>query len=273
MQSIKRELKRLLYLAPLIYVLFILVLVLMQRSLIYFPQAIPPNAAQNLADFSQIQVVTEDQIVLKGYFFPPQPGRPILTLFHGNASDPAWEAFKTRWMRENGYGILLATYRGYAGNAGIPTEQGLYKDGAAYVKWLDDQPQYAKSPRILYGESLGSGVAVEVASRKSPAALILEVPFLSTLDVAGRNYPFVPFRSLLLYDQYRNDLKIRNVSAPVLIMLAGHDNVVSLESGEALFDLANEPKTKHVFDGAMHWDIYNYGAEQTMSQFLQKVFP
>lgn len=271
MAPLKREIRRLLLLFPLIFILFLVLLFIMQRSLLYFPPlGLSAAAEKNLAFFQPTTVTAEDGVSVTGYFYPPAAGRPIMVLFHGNASHPAWEAFKTNRMREQGYGVLLAGYRGYLGNPGKPSEVGFYADGEAYLKWL--KQTYPDNPLILYGESLGSGVAVEMAMRHKPAALVLEVPFKSALSVAQRLYWYVPFINLMMLDPYRNDLKISQVHAPVLFLLAGEDDVVTAEAGEELFSLANESKYKVLFPNAHHSDIYASGAEAELMKFLDGVF-
>lgn len=254
------------YVFPAFYLIFVIFIFANQRSLMYMPSA----AADGPAGFAAEQVRTEDGLTLTGYAVPPGPGKPVMVLFHGNASLPKWEAFKTGLLRQKGYGIVLAGYRGYGGNPGSPSEKGFYADGEAYLDWVSKE--YPGHPLILYGESIGTGVAVEMAKRHSPAALILEVPFKSALSVARRAYWFVPLKFLLMQDQYRSDLKIGDVHAPVLFLLAEDDKVVTLTSGQALYDLANQPKKKIVFPHVGHSNVYDAKAEPAVVEFLEGVF-
>lgn len=245
-----------------------------QRSLLYFPGAMPVrDALEKLASFEKIAVPTEDGLVLQAYFKAPQAGKGVILLFHGNASHPAYAREKMDGLVNQGYGVLLATYRGYAGNPSSPTEKMLFSDARSYLAWLSTRTEYAKNPRIYYGESLGSGVVVDLATEAPPAALILEAPFLSALDAARLHYSFVPFLDTLMLDQYRSDLKIEKIKAPVLFLLAWKDEVVGFAGGQKLADLANEPKRVEVFPYAYHNDIYSYDAETRVADFLKEVLP
>ena len=252
------------------YLLIHVALLFFQRDLIYFPpQSISESDRASLKDFKFVEVHTEDDLTLKAYFKAPQSShKPILIFFHGNGSDPAWESYKTFPMREKGYGVLMATYRGYAGNPGSPSEAGLFRDGEAYIAWI--KQAYPDAPLIVYGQSLGSGVAVEMASRYQMAAVVLEVPFFSALSVASRLYSYIVGMDFLMKDQFRNDLKIGKIKAPILFLLSGNDEVVSLQSGLDLFEVANAPKTKIVLEHAGHTNIYNYGAGDALAAFLEK---
>ena len=244
-------------------------LYLRQTELMYYPpQGVMPDGT--LADFQSITIRTEDQIDLSGYFYPPQAGKPIVLVFHGNAGHPAWQAGKTTLLKEQGYGLLFAGYRGYVTEVAEPSELGFYKDAEAYIGWV--QENYLGHPVVLYGESLGSAVVVEMATRHPVAAVILEVPFKSALSVAETLYPYIPWISWMMRDPYRSDLKIKNVSAPTLFLLAAQDEVVSYASGLELFDLADEPKTKIVYEQAGHNNVYQFTAAQDVLKFLDGVF-
>ncbi len=245
-----------------------------QRSLLYFPNAMPVrDAIEKLASFEKIAVSTGDGLVLQAYFKAPQSGKGIILLFHGNASHPAYAREKMDGLVNQGYGVLLATYRGYAGNPGRPSEKMIFSDARSYLNWLNARTEYAKNPRIYYGESLGTGVVVDLASEEPPAALILEAPFLSALDAAKIHYPFVPFIETLMLDQYRNDLKIEKIHVPILFLLAWKDEVVGFAGGQRLAELANEPKRVEVFPYAYHNDIYNYDAADRVAKFLKEILP
>lgn len=267
-----RQIRDALFGVLLVYLMFIGVLAVTQRDMMYFPSSVISEAQmRTLTDYQEIQIQTQDGLSLRSYFIPPQDStKPVAIFFHGNASHPSWEAFKAQYMREQGYGVLLASYRGYTGNAGSPSEAGLFLDGKAYADFV--KRDYPQNPLILYGSSLGGAVAVETALHTQPQALILEVPFLSAVDVALRFYPYIPFLNILVKDPYRNDQKIAKIKAPVLFILAEKDEVVSFESGIKLFDLANEPKTKVVYATSTHANVYSHGAQADVSKFLKEVF-
>lgn len=274
MKRLKILLLRLTSLFLLAYLCLIAVLFVMQRHLIYFPHdAVSGEERARLAGYRRIEAPSSDGLTLHAYFLPPRGKNPIVIFFHGNASHPAWTSYKTEKLRESGYGVLLASYRGYSGNPGYPDEQGLYADARAQLGWLDAQADWADNPRVYYGESLGSGVAVELALDKAPAALILEVPFYSLLETVERKIPYIPLLRLLLRDHYRSDLKIGRIGAPILFLLAGQDRVVGFEGGLKLSTLATMPKRVEIFPAGDHNTLYQFDAERRVMTFLKEMFP
>lgn len=253
------------------YMLMLGYLYHIQGKMMYFPPELDGQQRAVLSAFKPVEVETADGLTLRAFLKPPEEGKPVLVFFHGNASDPAWEVGKTFFLQKRGFGVLMATYRGYAGNPGQPAERDLLKDGEAYLNLV--KKRFPGSPLILYGQSLGSAIAIDLASRIDVAALVLEVPFFSALSVASKAYPHVMGLGWLMRDTYRSDLKISRVTAPSLFLLAGQDEVVSLQSGIDLYEAANEPKTKIVFDKASHADVYSHGAALAFQTFMEKTFP
>lgn len=257
----------------LIYIILIAIIFFNQRSLMYFPQeGIPDNIVKNiLPKIEIIQVLTDDHLSLKAYFVPPKDtSKPILLVFHGNASLAPHLIEPLKPIIEEGYGVLFAEYRGYGGNEGSPTEQGLYKDADGYLEYIDSN--FPKYKIIAYGQSLGSAVAVDITSRnpKKFSGLILEVPFDSALSVAHKAYPFVPFKNILLKDKFESDKKIGKIDIPKLFLVAGKDNVVGTDTGKRLYELANNPKDIHIFKEATHIDVFSYGAAKHINRFLSE---
>jgi fermentation-respiration switch protein FrsA (DUF1100 family) len=255
----------------LIYILLIGVIFFCQRSLMYFPQdGVTDDVAKGILPHADIiQVTTEDNINLKAYLIPPKDiSKPIILAFHGNASLAIYMAEQFNPIIQEGAGLLLAEYRGYGGNSGEPTEQGLYKDASAYLDFI--RQYYPKHKIISYGQSLGSAIAVNVVYKNPDkfSALILEVPFDSALNVASKAYPFVPFKNILLKDKYESDKKIGNITIPKLFLIAVQDDVVGADTGKRLYELANEPKEVHIFNDATHVNVFSYGAAQHINQFI-----
>lgn len=245
-----------------------------QRALLYFPQpAVTPEQAATLAPGAElIEVTTKDQIKLKAYFIPPKTkDAPIILVFHGNAALGVYLAQNFSKVAAQGYGVLLAEYRGYGGNGGSPSEIGLSRDADAYLEYLKNH--YPNHSIMAYGQSLGGGVAVDLLSRHPDSfkALVLEVPFDSVLNVSNRVYPYILFKKIMLKDPYLSIEKIGSITVPKLFLLAGEDEVVGLESGLNLFAAAPEPKAKIVFDHAQHGTVYLFGAEAEMVKFLESL--
>jgi hypothetical protein len=179
---------------------------------------------------------------------------------------------KLQHYRDAGYGLLLAEYRGYGGNPGLPTEEGLYNDARAFLQWLRMEKGVEPSDTVLYGESLGTGVAVQMAAEAGAKevpyrALILEAPFSAAVDLARETYPFLPV-NLLMRDQFKSREKIGNIHTPLLILHGNKDEVVPLQSGQALFEAAHNPKTFIVIDGGTHHNLYSHGAASSVLEFL-----
>lgn len=251
-----------------IYIALLAVLYFSQNKFVYFPPT--PSDQEQLAGFDDIRVQTRDELELSAYFFPPIGNKPIIIVFHGNASQPSWEVFKFRELMADGYGILLAEYRGYGGNPGRPNEQGLMTDGQAYLDWLG-QGAYGQNPLVLFGESLGTGVAVNLAAtNKNIAALVLEAPYDSIIAVATHHYKFAVGLRHWMRNKYESDRKIQDVKIPVLFMLAGDDRIVPKALGERLASMANQPKEIAIFEGASHTGIFHHGGQARLKHFLQK---
>jgi len=249
-------LKSVLLVALVCYVGLVAVMYLAQRKLMYFPYAARMAPAD--ADFPQAREVdlkAADGVRIVAWTVPPKPGKPVVLYLHGNGGSVAHRVPRFRKLVDDGTGLVALSYRGYGGSDGNPTEDGLIADGRAAYDFA--RATYPDAKIVLWGESLGTGVAVALAGEKDVAAVILEAPFTSTADVAFSAYPFIPVR-LLMKDQFRSDDRIGKVKAPVLVMHGARDRVVPFRLGERLFALANEPKQFVRFADGGHEDLDRY---------------
>jgi uncharacterized protein len=183
----------------LVYILLCGVMFAVQRSLMYHPnrKALGAPASYGLETVQAVRARTADNLDLLAWFAPPEKkDGKVIVFFHGNAGNIADRLMKIRHFVEKGYGIYMCEYRGFAGNPGNPTEEGLYADARAGLHWLNEKG-YAPSQLVYYGESIGSGVAVQMAGETPPYALILEAAFSSIVDVASRMYFWIPVRLLM----------------------------------------------------------------------------
>ncbi len=238
-----------------------------QRSLQYFPSTDSRDAAERTGGLMQtVRFRTEDGLEISAWYHPARDGLPTLVLFHGNGGQHGDRAGSMQPYMAQGYGVLLAGYRGYGGNPGKPTEDGLYADGRAALAWLAENGVGDDSV-VLYGESLGSGVAVQMAVEHAVAGLVLEAPFTSAVDVGQAAYRWLPVR-LLLWDRFDNISKIGDVDAPLLVIHGEQDRVVASRFGRRLFEAAGEPKTAEFIPGAGHNDLQFYGIAETVLSFL-----
>ncbi|MBL3676290.1 MAG: alpha/beta hydrolase [Alphaproteobacteria bacterium] len=256
-----------------VYLGLVGLLYLGQRSLLYFPSTERPDMAAALPG-RWISVTTSDGLRLHGWWIPPaDDSRPVVLLFHGNAIHIGPRAAKVPAYLEAGWGVLLAEYRGYGGNPGLPYEEGLYRDGRAYMAFVIQEVNRDTGRIVLYGESLGSGVATQMAlEHPGVRALILDAPFDSALAVARWRFPLVPFLELMFHDHYRNDLKIAQVDAPVFIGVGGKDTIIPPRFGRALYAAAVEPKALGAYAEAGHLDLQDHGFAQDTVAFVDGRF-
>ena len=227
-----------------------------QRRLIYFPaEGVPAPSAIGLTWVEPVTFETTDGIELSGWFLAASASRPRVTVlvFNGNAGNRAYRAPLAAALHEHGLQVLLVDYRGYGGNPGTPTENGLALDALAAQAYLAGRPDVDASRLVYFGESLGTAVAVGLAAEHPPAALVLRSPFTSLTDVGRHHYPFLPVR-LLLRDRFRAIDQIQRTRAPLLVIAGGRDRIVPIEYSRRLYDAATAPKTLLVLPGADHND-------------------
>jgi len=227
-----------------------------QRSLLYFPNhsyTALTDAHANQA-FKEISVRTQDGIDLKAWHAPATSKPFTIVFFHGSADSLDTAAQIADPYIAAGYGFLVAEYRGYSGLPGKPTEIGLYNDARAYLQHLKAR-NIQSSQIILYGHSLGTGAAVQMASESHVAGLMLLAPYLSIPKMAQVDFPFFPSTYLAL-DRFDNEQKIKYIHTPLLIVNGSIDQVVPASHGKKLYALANGPKEFHSLLGRGHNDAF-----------------
>lgn len=254
------------------WVLLVAALYLMQRSILFVPDTQRPDPGSSRAPMMQrVQATTVDGLALEGWWHAAAPGRPTVAYFHGNGGNIGSRDEKARRLIERGYGVLLAGYRGYGGNPGSPSEAGLIADGRAWMGRLVELGVPAAQV-LLYGESLGSGVAVALALEWPVAALVLEAPYTSIVDVAAARYWYVPVRRLLR-DRFDSRARLPGVKAPVLIVHGTDDRVIPVSHGDALFAIAPEPRRLARIEGGGHTDLFEHGAVDALDAFVRDLVP
>lgn len=224
-----------------------------QRQFIYFPlKETPERHLVGADDMDIIKLETPDHVMLNAWYKPAADGQPTMLYLHGNAGNIGSRMPVISQFLEQGFGVLLLEYRGYGGNGGDPTEEGLYQDGRAAMNFLDKQ--YIDSNQlILYGESLGTGVATKLATEFSVCAVILQSPYTSLTDLARYHYPWLP---IPLYDRYDSLHRINNIKSPILFLQGSQDDVVPYAQAYTLFNQANEPKQWVNFKNGGHDDLW-----------------
>jgi len=257
------------------YSLVVLSLFVFQRNLMYHTDAtLLPVSETLIADAEVQHLQSTPGIEVQSWYLPPRDGKPVVVFFHGNAGTISDRDFKVAPWHDAGYGIWLAGYRGFGGSAGKPTEQGLYADARSALTGLAAKG-IGPADVVLYGESLGSGIATqmayELAEAGTPArALILEAPFTSMGDAAQFRHPYVPAR-WLVRDRYDSLSKIDSIATPLFVIHGDQDRVLPQAHGRLIFDAANEPKQALWIDGGGHTDLFDHGAGQAVLEFLHEL--
>jgi fermentation-respiration switch protein FrsA (DUF1100 family) len=244
-------------------------LFLFQRQLLYLPDRNRPQLA-GLAQLGvrEAMLTTADGLSLLSWYLPPRPGRPVIVYFHGNGGHIGYRFDRLLRFAREGYGVLMPEYRGYGGNPGSPSEAGLYADGRAALDFLGGEAT-KPSRLVLYGESLGSGVAVRLAAEREVAALILEAPPTSVAEVAQYHYPFVP-AGLLVRDRFDSLSRIASVKAPILVLQGDRDRIVPPRFGRALYEAAPQPKEGWFVTEGGHEDLARFGALEAVVAFIER---
>jgi fermentation-respiration switch protein FrsA (DUF1100 family) len=241
-----------------------------QRSLMYFPEKVrTPPAAAGLPQAEEVVLRTADGEKVIAWHVPPRGEKPLVLYFHGNGGALAWRADRFRALVADGTGLLALSYRGYGGSTGSPTETGLIRDAEAAYRFA--AARYEPGRLALWGESLGTGVAVALAATHPVAAMVLDAPFTSAADVGAGHYSFLPVR-VLIKDSFYSDRRVADVYAPALVIHGARDDIVPIALGEKLFALIPGPKQFVRFPDAGHNDLDHYGATQAVRGFLAKIF-
>ncbi len=237
-----------------------------QRSLMYFPDTVHVlPAAAGLPGAEEVPLTAADGVRIAAWHVPPRDGKPVILYFHGNGGALRFRVERFHRLIADGIGLLALEYRGYGGLAGSPSEAGLIADAQAAYRFA--AARYPAQQLVLWGESLGSGVAVAIAAEHPVGRVILEAPFTSAVAVGAQHYWYLPV-SLLMKDQFRSDTRIGKVRASVMIMHGVHDRVVPYAMGEQLFDRANQPKHFVRFLDGGHEDLDANGALDAVGRFL-----
>ena len=260
-------LKWIVFLGLVVYVGGVAVLFFKQRSML-FP--IPPveRTAPKAAGFPEAEehvLTTADGENVIVWHVPAKPGHSVILHFPGNGDFLAGLVSRFSGMTSDGTGLVALSYRGYAGSSGQPSEQGLLRDAAAAYAFM--LARYSADRIVLWGFSLGTGVAVALAAEQPVSKVILEAPYTSTVDLARSLLRIVPV-GLLMRDQFHSDQRIARIKAPLLIMHGTDDPTIPIAFGARLFALAHEPKQFVRFAGGGHENLDNFGAIETARSFI-----
>lgn len=249
------------------YCLLTVVMFVLQRHLIYHPNTnlLAPSAYGLEVD--QHTLPTVDGVALTAWHMPAKEAMPTILHMHGNAGNIGDRHAVYNAFHEEGFGVLALEWRGYGSSTGRPNEKGFYEDAQTAIDWLGKQG-VAESDIILYGESIGSGAAVQMATEISAKALVLEAPFTSLWERAAEIYWYLPAK-WMVRDRYDNLSKISQVQEPLFIMHNRGDKIVPFHHGQAIYDAANEPKDLLSFNAADHVAFDRPLIAAKLKEFLQ----
>ena len=247
---------------------------LIERRYFFFPVREMEGTPSNWGlSYEDVSFPAADGVGLHGWYLPGPTETTVLWL-HGNGGNISHRLENLMLVhRYLGAGIFIFDYRGYGRSQGRPSEVGTYQDSQGALDYLRSRPDVDADRIVYFGRSLGTAVAVWLATQHPPRGLILESPFSSVQDMARKVCPRLPLHRLVR-NKYDTLSRIREVSCPVLIVHGEHDPLVPLEQGRKLFDAAEEPKRFHLIMGAAHNDTYQVGGEpyfRVLEEFLSSL--
>jgi len=251
------------------YAVVIIFIYFYQRNLLYHPSENNYQDDKIQFSYDEIFIKVDEEVKLKSWLIKKNFKKfKTLVIFHGNAGHLSNRIYKLNELYKLDINILLISWRGFSGNKGSPTEQNLYKDAEAAIQWLNEN-RVNNNQIILYGESLGSGVAVEIGKKNNFNSIILESPFTSMENAAKIYYPYLPVK-LLLKDKYDSLSKITTIKTPILIMHGKKDDIVPFSMGKELFEKANSPKYSYFTPDDDHMLEFNDQILKSIKNFIDK---
>ncbi len=250
------------------YIVFCAFMYQKQRIIQYNPiqEKFSPEQT-GIKNVEYAHVVTEDGLALEGWYVPAQEQQKTIVFFHGNGQIIGSSVIGPAFFLQYGYGVLFVEYRGYAGHQGQVTENGLYKDAYAFVQWLHEEQRVNFSDMIVYGESLGSALALKMAVEFDVSGVVLLASFSSILDIVSDVYWYLPVR-LLLKDKFMNDELIQKVDEPILIVHGRKDKIVPFKYGKQLHAVANGNAQFISVDEGHHNNLYEFDVSNNIKKFL-----
>jgi fermentation-respiration switch protein FrsA (DUF1100 family) len=270
LKNLKKKIVQIFLVLIFIYLIFLAFIYFYQRNLLYHPNE--NNYSEDIltVKVEKVKIQTSDNLQLNGWFHKKNlSDYKTIIYLHGNAGTLENRIHKLNHFEDIDVNFLIIAWRGFGGNKGKPTEEGLYIDGKSAVNWILEQGVKEENI-VLYGESLGTGIATEIAQNENYAGVILETPFTSMVDAAKKFYPYIPIR-LLLKDRYDNERKVKNINIPILIMHGEKDTIVPISMGKRIFKLANEPKYSYFTENDNHMMDYDNKLINVLKRFIKSL--
>ena len=249
------------------YLIILAYIYLFQRNLLYHPSVNGYQEDKINFDYKEIFIQNKEGIKLKAWLHEKDLiNKKTIIFFHGNAGNLNNRNYKLNELSKLDINFLIIAYRGFSSNRGKPSENGFYEDARSALDFLKTRGVKEKN-LILYGESLGTAVAIETAQNKDLAGIILESPFTSMVELAQKYYPFLPVK-FLLKDKYETIKKLPNINSPLLVLHGRLDTIVPFAMGEELFEQANEPKFKYFIENDNHMMRYDQNLLGKIKKFI-----
>ncbi len=252
-----------------VYFLILLILFFFQRNLLYHPLENNYYGDKLLVSIDKVKIKTQDNINILAWYHKKNFKYKTILFLHGNAGSLENRIHKINHFKDMNINFLIIAWRGFSGNKGKPTEKGLYNDARSAVSWLENQG-IMKKDIILYGESLGTGVATEIAQSNNFAGIILESPFTSMIDAAKNKYPIFPIE-FLLKDKFESSKKIKNIKSPILVMHGEVDKIVPFWMGKKMYEIANQPKYSYFTKYDNHMMEFDESLLITLKKFIDSL--
>lgn len=256
------------------YLLLIAYVYARQGAMLYFPakeiEATPHNIG---LDYQDVTLRTKDGVEISAWYIPADNARGFILFCHGNAGNISHRLDSIKIFHRLGLGVLIFDYRGYGKSKGSPDEEGTYSDAEAAWDYLVNILHVKPEKIVLFGRSLGSAVAVELALRRQAGAIIMESAFTSVPDLGKKFFPLLPV-SLISRYHYESISKVERVEMPKLFIHSPDDEIVPYEQGARLFERARDPKEHLKITGGhnegflLSGKIYVDGLDAFISEYL-----
>ena len=238
-----------------------------QRSFQYAPEGKFLDLGETLLKTAEVvEIPTSNNEKIRGWYAPPQPGKPLIVYYKGNSDSFSDEHVRYEQFVADGYGFLAFDYRGFPASPGILNQENVLKDAIAAFAFAQNKG----FPLVIWGRSLGSGPATYVASERDAEALLLETPFDSAVSVARDRYGFLPVDWIML-DQYPVDQWILKVEEPVFVAHGTADTTIGVSHGERVYDLAPNKDELWIVEGGRHADLWDHGLWESARSFFERV--
>jgi len=253
----------------LLYAAFAISMYCLQHHLVYRLDArrIAP-ARVGLSDVEEVALKVPGGESLVAWFCRADTGKPTLLYFHGQAGNLARRSERLRRYQAEGLGVLMVAYRGFSGSTGRPSERANVEDGLFAFDWLVGHGLAAREI-VIYGESLGTGVAAQVAAQRDVSGIVLDSPFTALTDVAAQRHPWLPVRPFM-FDRYETLIHVPNVTAPALVLHGEDDPIVPMLMGLQVFEALPGPKRIITYAGGRHLDHGKFGSLDAVLRFLHE---